>query len=171
MPHAATDRSVASLLASAAPDVTPMQSAASAPAAPSLMHAAAAYGKPAIERVMTGLLAGAYFGAERRRHARVSFVRTAWLSFAPPRSAGELSGGDRGEFEMEIEVITTDISREGIGILTWYGFGDALPRLAFLQVEGSLIECEVRWREQVACLVHRYGLQIRDILDNSPRIG
>lgn len=138
------------------------------PAALTRMHPSGACPNANVENAVRGLLtSSAAHIPEHWEQLRFAFVRPARLSFVRQRLRSGVHPFDShpGDFETEFEVVTTDISRDGVGILCWDMFPDSLPQLVSLQIGGVVFDCEVRWREHIACLVYRFGLKLHDVLD------
>lgn len=107
---------------------------------------------------------------ERRWKPRILFVRPAVIlledagsdqsgadtTSAQPASTQQTNGLSR------MDVVTTDISTRGVGVLSPTELPDELLVLRFPEVD---FLCEAQWSEQVGPSFHRHGLTFKDILE------
>jgi len=102
--------------------------------------------------------------ADYRWQPRVAFVRPARISFPRARSnrQGEICNGACPGSDVSVDVVTTDLSPKGAGILS-YSSNDPLPQNVTLSVDGTEFDCEVRWSTRIGGRVYRYGLLFRDV--------
>ena len=109
----------------------------------------------AIHNAVVRLLEDARIGEERRWTPRVPWVRSAVIFFEQPQNP-------ESERKCSFPVVTTDISFEGPGLLSWR----EIPVQQFLlQLSGFRFACHVRWSKRIADEVYRYGLHFLDVLD------
>jgi len=111
----------------------------------------------AIYQAVARLLDETSTAEERRWSPRVQYVRPAWVHFKQPP-------GHETETE-PILVVTTDISFEGVGVVSWQ---EIRGRHLFLEVSGVRFACNVRWREVLDHQIHRYGLHFYDVVSRPP---
>jgi hypothetical protein len=102
-----------------------------------------------------------------RHDPRDIFVRPARIIFTRPGSEFEsaVAGGGSSDAGVTVDVVMTDISWDGAGILI-YGTQEALPPRVTLIIDGSAFDCEVRWSANVGSQVSRYGLKFHDVRDS-----
>jgi len=107
-----------------------------------------------------------------RSQPRVAFVRPARISFSRPASEfrREGFGGECLDSAASFEVVMTDLSLEGAGILS-YSCDVPLPPYVTLMIDGTAFDCEVRWSTRIGGRVYRYGLLFRAVRDNPPHAG
>jgi hypothetical protein len=108
----------------------------------------------AIYESVLRLLAATHTIEEQRWVPRVQYVRPAWIYFKAARRSE--TRGDR-----RILVATTDISFEGIGVLS----RQEIPvRHLLLQVSDVCFACDVRWSDPLGHQMYRYGLHAYDVV-------
>ena len=108
-----------------------------------------------IHDAVVRLLDDSRVGEEQRWTPRVPWVRPALVIFEQPQNP-------EPERECTFPVVTTDISFEGLGVLSWR---EIPVRQLLLQLPGFRFACDVRWSKQVADQVYRYGLHFIHALD------
>lgn len=105
-----------------------------------------------------------------RWEKREIFVSPAAVSFLRRRliPSGDTSEGEYNAAEVRLEVVTTDLSANGAGILC-YSYNEPLPARVTLIIDDTAFDCEVRWTTKIGQRVYRYGLSFSDV-NTSPAI-
>jgi hypothetical protein len=97
-------------------------------------------------------------------------VHPAKVSFPSPNpeSKADVSRDRNGRPAAGVEVVTTDFTLTGAGILVNVS-QEPLPNRVTLVIDGTAFDCEVRWSQKINSLASRYGLKFHDVLDDVPR--
>jgi hypothetical protein len=103
--------------------------------------------------------------ANRRWQPRTAFVHPAKVSFPPENPGPDV--GSQPTTSDAIEVVTTDLSLTGAGILISAPH-DPLPERVTLVIDDTAFDCEVRWSKKVGTVMARYGLKFLDVLEELP---
>ena len=109
-------------------------------------------------------------GSDMRSAARLAFLYPACVTYSDSLLPGPLSavGAPLSAQEMNLDVVLTDLSADGAGILVSARHAP-LPRRVSLVIDGNFFTCQVRWTKHVGGSVYRYGLVFRDVRRPAPQ--
>jgi hypothetical protein len=93
---------------------------------------------------------------DMRSAARFAFLYPARVTYSNPPQACQAAQ------VMNLDVVMTDLSAEGAGILV-SARHEPLPWRVSLVIDGNIFTCQVRWTKHVGGSVYRYGLIFRDV--------
>ncbi len=101
---------------------------------------------------------------DMRTEARRAFLFPARVTYPDPTNVQQLSalGTPPAVQEINMDVVLTDLSPEGAGILV-SARHEPLPRRVSLVVDDCIFVCHVRWTKHVGGSVYRYGLVFRAV--------
>src|SRR5579864_4412765 len=109
------------------------------------MSAAAIEAATQIEQAVVQIRNADDPGVDCRWQERAAFMRPARIIFGAARFAPQdgISGADQAGFETSWEVVTTDLSPDGAGILSYSG-NEPLPSRVTLVIDETAFDCDVR---------------------------
>jgi hypothetical protein len=105
-----------------------------------------------------------------RWQPRAAFVRPATIAFSSqPERRSQMTTYETPAPDASMAVVTTDLSVDGAGILT-YSSDQTLPGRVTLVIDDVAFNCDVRWTSRIGHRVYRYGLLFHSVCEDSPSV-